>query len=194
MIASPDRDNAIRTVESISRWGYEVAWTGDHVAFTGPISDPLLQLTYLSALNPKLIFGTSVYLLPLRHPTPVAKMVATVDRLMGAGHFIFGVGVGGEFAREYEACGSADQGTRRPRDRSHPGDQASMDRAARRASRQIFQLRRNQHAARVPPPPAARRSGSAAAPKARSSAPPDSATAGCPTWSPPSATPTASIS
>jgi alkanesulfonate monooxygenase SsuD/methylene tetrahydromethanopterin reductase-like flavin-dependent oxidoreductase (luciferase family) len=105
MIGLSDRDNAIRSAESISRWGYDVAWTGDHVAFTGPISDPLIQLTYLSALNPKLIFGTSVYLLPLRHPVPVAKMVATVDRMLGAGHFIFGVGVGGEFAREYEACG-----------------------------------------------------------------------------------------
>ncbi len=53
----------------------------------------------------KLTFGTGVYLLPLRHPTVVAKMVATVDRLLGGGRFIFGVGVGGEFAREYEACG-----------------------------------------------------------------------------------------
>jgi alkanesulfonate monooxygenase SsuD/methylene tetrahydromethanopterin reductase-like flavin-dependent oxidoreductase (luciferase family) len=43
--------------------------------------------------------------LPLRHPVPVAKMVATLDRLLGAGRFIFGVGVGGEFPREYEACG-----------------------------------------------------------------------------------------
>jgi alkanesulfonate monooxygenase SsuD/methylene tetrahydromethanopterin reductase-like flavin-dependent oxidoreductase (luciferase family) len=105
MIGLSDREQAIRTIESISRWGFEIVWTGDHVAFTGPINDPLIQLTYLSALDPKLIFGTSVYLLPLRHPVPVAKMVATVDRLLGAGHFIFGVGVGGEFAREYEACG-----------------------------------------------------------------------------------------
>jgi alkanesulfonate monooxygenase SsuD/methylene tetrahydromethanopterin reductase-like flavin-dependent oxidoreductase (luciferase family) len=105
MVGLSDREHAIRAVESISRWGYEVVWTGDHVAFTGPINDPLTQLVYLSALAPNLTFGTSVYLLPLRHPVPVAKMVATVDRLMGAGHFIFGVGVGGEFAREYEACG-----------------------------------------------------------------------------------------
>jgi alkanesulfonate monooxygenase SsuD/methylene tetrahydromethanopterin reductase-like flavin-dependent oxidoreductase (luciferase family) len=45
-----------------------------------------------------------VYLLPLRHPVPVAKQVATLDHL-SEGRFIFGVGVGGEFAREYEACG-----------------------------------------------------------------------------------------
>jgi len=105
LATAADREHARRTVSSLSEWGYESIWAGDHVAFMGAIDDPLTQLTYLSALNPSLIFGTSIYLLPLRHPTTVAKMVATVDRLMGAGHFIFGVGVGGEFPREYEACG-----------------------------------------------------------------------------------------
>ncbi len=100
-----DREHALKTVSSISRWGYDGIWMGDHVAFMGPMDDPLTELTYLSALNPSLIFGTSIYLLPLRNPATVAKMVATVDRLMGAGHFIFGVGVGGEFPPEYEACG-----------------------------------------------------------------------------------------
>ena len=105
MSTAADREHALKTVNTLSEWGYDSIWTGDHVAFTGPIDDSLTSLTYMSALNPSLLFGTSIYLLPLRHPTPVAKMVATVDRLMGAGHFIFGVGVGGEFPREYEACG-----------------------------------------------------------------------------------------
>jgi len=105
MAAAIDREHAQRTIAPLSEWGYESVWCGDHVAITSPISDPLSQLTYFSALNPNLTYGTSVYLLPLRHPTTVAKVVATVDRLMGAGHFIFGVGVGGEFPPEYEACG-----------------------------------------------------------------------------------------
>jgi alkanesulfonate monooxygenase SsuD/methylene tetrahydromethanopterin reductase-like flavin-dependent oxidoreductase (luciferase family) len=94
-----------KMVQSVAKWGYRTLWIGDHIAFTGPINDPLTQIAFFSALAPELSFGTCVYLLPLRHPTAVAKMVATVDRLAGAGHFIFGVGVGGEFAREYEACG-----------------------------------------------------------------------------------------
>jgi len=105
MAAATDPEQARRSINAIAGWGYEVIWMGDHVAFTGPVSDPLLQLAYLSALHPELIFGTSIYLLPLRHPTPVAKMVATLDRLTGAGHFIFGIGVGGEFPPEFEACG-----------------------------------------------------------------------------------------
>src|SRR4029077_6894219 len=105
MVSTSSREEATRGLDSISQWGYEVLWAPDHVAFTGPVSDPLTTLAYLSALDPKLTFGTSVYLLPLRHPVPVAKMVATLARLVGPGHFIFGVGVGGEFPREYEACG-----------------------------------------------------------------------------------------
>ena len=41
----------------------------------------------------------------------------------------------------------ADTRTRRARDRGYPGDEAAVERRARRASRQIFQLRRSQHAA-----------------------------------------------
>ncbi len=100
-----NREQAKRLVELMTAHNYDSVWTGDHVAFTGPIPDPLTVLTYLSALNPNLTYGTSVYLLPLRNPAAVAKMVTTVDRLMGAGHFVFGVGVGGEFPPEYEACG-----------------------------------------------------------------------------------------
>ncbi len=68
------------------------------------ILDPLLQLAQAAVISRRLTFGTSVYLLPLRHPVPVAKQVASLDHLT-EGRFIFGVGVGGEFAKEYEACG-----------------------------------------------------------------------------------------
>jgi len=85
--------------------GYQSIWAGDHIAAHVPINDPLIQLAYLAALAPELRYGTSVYLLPLRPPAVVAKLVATIDRLLGAGRFIFGVGVGGEFVAEYKACG-----------------------------------------------------------------------------------------
>jgi len=40
----------------------------------------------------------------LRHPAPVAKEIATLDHLT-EGRLIFGVGIGGEFPKEYEVCG-----------------------------------------------------------------------------------------
>lgn len=95
---------ARQTAEQATALGYDVVWTGDHVAFAMPILDPLLQLAQISAFAPELRVGTSVYLLPLRHPVPTAKQIATLDHLTG-GRLIFGVGVGGEFPGEYEACG-----------------------------------------------------------------------------------------
>jgi probable F420-dependent oxidoreductase len=100
-----DGEHARQAAATVARLGYDSLFTGDHIAFTGPISDPLTEIAFWGALEPKLTLGTSVYLLPLRHPTIVAKMVATLDRLLGAGRLVFGVGVGGEFPPEYEACG-----------------------------------------------------------------------------------------
>ncbi len=97
-------DGARATAERAEAQGWDSLWVGDHVAFTIPIYDPLIQLAMLGAFSKKLRLGTSVYLLPLRHPVPVAKQVATLDRMLG-GRLEFGVGVGGEFANEYAACG-----------------------------------------------------------------------------------------
>jgi alkanesulfonate monooxygenase SsuD/methylene tetrahydromethanopterin reductase-like flavin-dependent oxidoreductase (luciferase family) len=42
--------------------------------------------------------------MPLRHPVAIAKQVTSLDLLSG-GRFIFGVGVGGEIVREFDAVG-----------------------------------------------------------------------------------------
>ena len=56
--------------------GYDSVWVGDHLAFAAPILDPLLQLAQLAVYSKRLLLGTAVFLLPLRHPTLVAKQVA----------------------------------------------------------------------------------------------------------------------
>jgi probable F420-dependent oxidoreductase len=100
----PTIDELADLVGLVDRCGYDSMWVGDHVAFTIAIFDPLLQLAQAAVLSRRLVFGTDVFLLPLRHPTPIAKQVSTLDHLT-EGRFIFGVGVGGEFPTEYEACG-----------------------------------------------------------------------------------------
>lgn len=99
---SPDAGRALAA--TAHRLGFDSIWVGDHVAFPLPILDPLLQLAQLAAWSGDLLLGTSVYLLPLRHPVLVAKQVASLERLC-AGRFVFGVGIGGEFPTEYQACG-----------------------------------------------------------------------------------------
>jgi probable F420-dependent oxidoreductase len=100
----PTIDEMCTLVELVDRCGYDSLWVGDHISFALPILDPLLQLAQAAAASRRLQLGTAVYLLPLRHPTPVAKQVSTLDHLT-EGRFVFGVGVGGEFPKEYEACG-----------------------------------------------------------------------------------------
>src|ERR1700758_2350281 len=100
----PTIDELVHLVQLVDRSGYDSLWVGDHISFAVPILDPLLQLAQAAVVTRRLTLGTSVYLLPLRHPAPVAKQVSTLDHLT-EGRLIFGVGVGGEFAKEYEVCG-----------------------------------------------------------------------------------------
>ncbi len=104
MTSMGDADEVREVVALAERSRLDSLWVGDHIAFTVPILDPLLQLAQAAVLSERLLLGTSVYLLPLRHPVPVAKQVATLDLLSG-GRLLFGVGVGGEFPNEYAACG-----------------------------------------------------------------------------------------
>jgi len=99
----PAIDELVAFVEMVDRCGYDSLWVGDHISFPVPIFDPILQLAQAAVASRRLILGTSVLLLPLRHPTPIAKQVTTLDHLT-EGRLILGVGVGGEFPKEYAAC------------------------------------------------------------------------------------------
>src|SRR5437016_4605078 len=100
----PTIDEMQALVRLVDDCGYDSLWVGDHPAFAVAILDPLLQLAQAAVVSRRLKLGCNVYLLPLRHPVPVAKQVATLDHL-SEGRLIFGVGVGGEFPKEFEACG-----------------------------------------------------------------------------------------
>ena len=115
------------TVELAERLGFDSLWVGDHVAFPMPILDPLLQLALAAAHSERLWFGTSVYLVPLRHPVLIAKQVATLDLLCG-GRFVFGVGVGGEFAARVRGRRRARARARRAHVRGAPLAAAAVER------------------------------------------------------------------
>ena len=100
----PRIDELIELVELVDRCGYDSLWVGDHISFAIPILDPLLQLAQAAVASRRLLLGTNVYLLPLRHVGPAAKQISTLDHLT-EGRLIFGVGVGGEFPKEYELAG-----------------------------------------------------------------------------------------
>ena len=93
-----------RTTALLEEIGFQSLWAGDHIAFTSPILDPMLGLSQAAAMSDTLKIGTAVYLLPLRSAAAAAKLAASLDHL-SEGRFIFGIGAGGEFPREFDACG-----------------------------------------------------------------------------------------
>lgn len=91
-------------LKQVADAGIDHVCCGDHVSFAGTGFDGLVQATALAMLHPTLPVYTGIYLLPLRHPVPVARQLADIDRL-APGRLIFGVGVGGEDRREVAICG-----------------------------------------------------------------------------------------
>ncbi len=91
-------------VARIEELGYDSAWTSEHIFFYFPTFDALTSLAAMAARTSRITLGTAVFLLPLRPAALAAKEVASVDIISG-GRVILGVGVGGEYPKEFEAVG-----------------------------------------------------------------------------------------
>ncbi|MBL7489645.1 LLM class flavin-dependent oxidoreductase [Frankia sp. AgB1.9] len=84
--------------------GAEALWVGGHVASPNGGPEALAWLARLSAQAERAVVGTAVLLLPLYQPAIVAKQLADLDVATG-GRLALGVGVGGEYPAEFDACG-----------------------------------------------------------------------------------------
>ena len=82
--------------------GFHSAMISDHIALTPdvrarypePFYDCFTTLSWLAGQTSRIELGTTVCVLPYRHPVEVARLAANIDQFSG-GRFIFGVGVGG---------------------------------------------------------------------------------------------------
>lgn len=84
--------------------GYDGFWTGEHIVYHRPIFEATTLLTYAAALTSRITIGPSTLILPLRHPTLAAKQFSTLD-VLSNGRLVLTVGVGGDYPREFDACG-----------------------------------------------------------------------------------------
>ena len=93
------------SLRRIAEAGVDHLCVGDHVSFfVGAGSDGLITATSLLAAQPELPVYVGLYLLPLRHPVPVARQLATIAEL-APGRLSLGLGIGGEDPHEIEICG-----------------------------------------------------------------------------------------
>ncbi|MET8997769.1 LLM class flavin-dependent oxidoreductase [Amycolatopsis sp. NPDC004169] len=97
-----------QTVEGL---GFDLLMVSDHVAITpdvaeqypAPFYEPFTTLSWLAGVTQKVRLGTTVLVVPYRHPLLVARMAANLDQLSG-GRLVIGAGIG--WARqEFEALG-----------------------------------------------------------------------------------------
>jgi probable F420-dependent oxidoreductase len=112
--------------------GFESVWVPEHLVFPAeapstypfsingeppftpdtPTYDAWVLLTYIAAATERIRLGTSVYILPLRHPIQTARSVVTLDRVSN-GRVTLGVGVGWlDVEFEYVGLSFDDRGRR----------------------------------------------------------------------------------
>jgi probable F420-dependent oxidoreductase len=84
--------------------GFDVLTTGEHIVFHRPILEAVSVLGYAAAVTKRIKLAPATLILPLRHPTMVAKQFASLD-VLSKGRMILTAGVGGDYPREFHACG-----------------------------------------------------------------------------------------
>lgn len=98
--------------EQAEALGFDDVWASEHIIVPADAAyppspafyDPVLTLTWAAACTSRVRLGTSVLVLPMRHPLPLAKELGTLQNL-SAGRLILGAGVGWMEA-EFAALGA----------------------------------------------------------------------------------------
>lgn len=90
--------------QDIERRGFDSIWTGEHIVFHRPILDGISVVAGLAAVTERVEIGPAAIMVPLRNPTLLAKELASID-IMSNGRLIVTAGVGGDYPKEFEACG-----------------------------------------------------------------------------------------
>jgi len=107
----PSKKAITEVAEKAEELGYDSLWLADHIGVppstpTGLAEvfyEPLMVLSYLTAITNRVFLGTSVLILPYRNPLFLAKAIATADQLSN-GRVILGCGIGW-LKEEFEALG-----------------------------------------------------------------------------------------
>src|SRR6185312_8147190 len=87
----PDPGRYRALAQAAEELGYDSIWAGDHISYRNPLLDVVVALSIFAAVTERITLGAGIVLLPLRHPSVVAKEFASLDYVSG-GRTILGVG------------------------------------------------------------------------------------------------------
>ncbi|MDD9907858.1 MAG: LLM class flavin-dependent oxidoreductase [Rhodospirillaceae bacterium] len=96
--------NIAKLAKQIEDLGYDFLGCGEHVSFHGETANGLVSLSVAAGATERIRLMSAITLVPLYPAALLAKMGAALD-VASNGRFTLGVGVGGEFPNEFEACG-----------------------------------------------------------------------------------------
>ncbi len=102
--ALPGTDKTAEFAQRVEELGFDYLGCGEHVMFHGPVGNTFISLSVAAGATKKIKLMSSIVLLPLYPAALVAKMGSALD-VASNGRYNFGVGIGGEFPKEFEACG-----------------------------------------------------------------------------------------
>jgi len=96
-----DIATSARQIEAL---GYDVLGCGEHVSFHGDTANGFVSLAVAAGVTSRIRLMSAITLVPLYPAALLAKLGAALD-VASNGRFMLGVGVGGEYPREFTACG-----------------------------------------------------------------------------------------
>jgi len=100
-----------RWAQTVEGLGFDLLMVSDHIAVTAdvaeqypaPFYEPFTTLAWLAGLTGRIRLGTTVLIVPYRHPLLIARMAANLSDLSG-GRLVLGVGSGWA-VQEFDALG-----------------------------------------------------------------------------------------
>ncbi|MEC7807424.1 MAG: LLM class flavin-dependent oxidoreductase [Pseudomonadota bacterium] len=96
--------NVAELAQQIEGLEFDILGCGEHVSFYGDTANGFVSLSVAAGVTKNIRLMSAITLVPLYPAALLAKMGAALDVASG-GRYTMGVGVGGEFPNEFEACG-----------------------------------------------------------------------------------------
>ena len=105
--------NIAENAKRIEELGFDVLGCGEHVMFHGETANGFISLATAAGATSTIRLMSMITLVPLYPAALLSKLGAAID-VASDGCYMMGVGVGGEFPKEFEACGVplAERGSR----------------------------------------------------------------------------------